>query len=144
MSKPLPILVVEDSEEDFDMISTGLRKSGVERPVMRFTRSSEVRDWLEESGSAEFIIMDLNLPGESGIALIESLKNHPRHSCTPIAVLSTSSNPRDINESYEAGANAYHVKPLETPQFHSLVHRIAEYWARDVRTIAHTREALLP
>ena len=129
------ILVIEDSAEDFDMIREGLNDTDISSSIEHLQHSKQAREWLADATSrAVFIILDLNLPGESGIELIKAFKAHPRHASTPLAVLSTSSSPRDIRDSYDAGANTYHVKPLETPQFHDLVSRIAHYWFHDAKT----------
>ena len=128
------IVVIEDSSEDFAMITTGLGQSGMGQQVNHLSHPKDVHAWMKDDASeASFIFLDLNLPGGNGIDLLKLLKAHPMHRLAPIVVLTTSENRNDILESYAAGANAYHVKPLETPIFHALIERIATYWFQDAR-----------
>ncbi len=136
MLRDLKLLVVEDNEEDFDMICHGLKKLGLKNNVVHLTDTEAACRWLEANNEkAAFVLLDLNIPGEGGMSLIKKFKNHPQLNLVPLVVLTTSTNPNDILNSYRAGASAFHVKPLETPVFHETVQRIATYWLCDAVTI---------
>lgn len=124
-----PILIIEDNDEDFHMIRHGLDQAGVKAPVVRLENIDAALSWLEDKAStASIIMLDLNLPGGSGHQVLSAFKKHEIHKVTPIVVLSTSANPKDIDKCYSLGANSYHSKPLETPQFHKIVAELADYW----------------
>ncbi len=123
------ILVVEDSDEDFSMIEHGLRQTDMPHRTQRFTRLSELESWLEQNETlSSLAFLDLNLPGEKGHNAISLLRRHPRHKYTPLLILTTSMSAQDVEACYASGANAYHVKPLETPIFHDKIAEIANYW----------------
>lgn len=58
------------------------------------------------------ILLDINLPGLSGIDLLKVIREIPLFSAVPVVVFSTSDNPRDIKMALEYGANEFQVKPL--------------------------------
>lgn len=123
------IVVVEDNDEDFAMIRSGLAKAGINHPIERKCDVAEAEAWLANGGErAHMVLLDLNLPGGSGHQILKKLKDHPTHRTTPVVILSTSGNHGDVTECYKAGANSYHTKPLETPRFYAMVQKIAEYW----------------
>jgi CheY-like chemotaxis protein len=46
----------------------------------------------------------------------------------PLVVLTTSANPKDVAFCYQAGANAYHVKPVRHDQYLLLLRSLLHYW----------------
>jgi CheY-like chemotaxis protein len=124
-----PVIVIEDCDEDFMVIRDSLTNHARAHPIVHFNESQTARAWLERaSQKARLILLDLNLPGERGHSLLQTLKSHPRHKTTPVIVLSTSDDPSDISYCYQYGANSYHKKPLEVERFSRTVQNIADYW----------------
>jgi two-component system response regulator len=76
------------------------------------------------------MLLDLILPGLSGVRVIARLREAPRTRTMPIVVLSSSSEPDDITASYAAGANSYLVKPLDFTSLERLVRHAIRYWLR--------------
>ena len=111
------------------MIERGLEQAGISHRTKRFTRIRELQAWLQtEDSAASLVFLDLNLPGEKGQVAIELLRKHRHYKNTPLLILTTSMSAKDVESCYASGANAYHVKPLETPRFHETVAHIASYW----------------
>lgn len=75
-------------------------------------------------------MLDLNLPGIDGSRLLREFRARDPKRAVPVIVLSTSSHPRDIDDCYRAGADAYMIKPLELEDWESKVGRLAESWLR--------------
>ncbi|WP_069658409.1 response regulator [Arcticibacter eurypsychrophilus] len=59
----------------------------------------------------KLILLDLNLPGISGINLLKEIRDIPYFRYVPIVLFSTSENPKDIKTALDFGANAYVAKP---------------------------------
>ncbi len=137
-SKSMPILVVEDSPEDFEVLERAFKKSGFDIPLQRCKDGQDALDLLYKEGAYEnhpknanpsLILLDLNMPGVDGHALLESLKDDDNGlSKIPIIVLSTSSNDNDIDKSYQRGANSYIQKPDDMKGYVDMVKDIREYW----------------
>jgi CheY-like chemotaxis protein len=66
----------------------------------------------------DIILMDLNMPRMDGFQFLEWMKDAPgKLSATPVVVMSSSDNPRDIDRASKLGAKGYLVKPIRFPEF---------------------------
>lgn len=125
-----PILIVEDSDEDFDTVLDAIRQSGVAVEVRRALTGGECLNLLHESVDLRpaVVLMDLNTPGIDGREALVAIKSDHSLSAFPVVVLSTSDNPRDLLYCYQSGANAYHVKPVRYPDHIKLLVELLQYW----------------
>lgn len=126
------IVVVEDSDEDFFALRRALSKADVKNPILRFSRGEEALEHLDEVGAEPaFVILDLNLPGLDGRAVLSTLKSDEKLRTIPVVVLTTSDNPTDVESCYRSGANSYHLKAFEFPRFVETVRVIADFWLEE-------------
>jgi len=132
------LVVVEDSDEDFDTVTEAVTRSGVTAEVRRATTGEAGLTLLREIATDRpiIVLMDLNTPGIDGRAALVELKADPALKAIPVVVFSTSANPKDIGLCYAAGANAYHVKPVRYPDHLELVSVLASYWVNSVALAA--------
>ncbi len=79
----------------------------------------------------DFYLLDLNLPGMDGRTVLAEIKTHLSLKLLPVVIFTTSANPIDITACYRAGANSYHIKPLEVPAFRQVIYDIAHYWLNE-------------
>ena len=129
-SKLSPIIIVEDSDEDFDTVVEAVRKAGIVAEVRRATTGGGCLDLLrgESAVRPALVLMDLNTPGTDGREALAAIKGDDVLKLFPVVVFSTSADPRDVVYCYGAGANAYHVKPVRYPDHLQLVIDILTYW----------------
>jgi len=132
-----PIVVVEDSDEDFDTLREVAAAMGVSRPIYRVMSGGDFLEMLRgESGVhlpillqlPALIILDLNSHGVDGREALVVIKADARLKAIPVVVLTTSVNPKDVEYCYQAGANAYHVKPVRHDQYLLLLRSLMHYW----------------
>ncbi|MBC1241204.1 response regulator [Nostoc sp. 2RC] len=147
MTKKLhePLLVVEDSNEDFRMLQRLMRRMSVQNPIHRCTNGDEVIEFLyqqksdtylqgEESCNSQLalrpsvILLDLNLPGIDGRDILARLKQDNTFKEIPVVVFTTSSNPKDIELCYQKGANGYLVKPMDAQELKKTIQAFVDYW----------------
>lgn len=137
ITSPLkPILVVEDSAEDFTALGRAFRKHALQNPVLRCEDGDQALTYLKGYGKAvgwpatlpAIVLLDLNLPGTDGRAVLEILKRDPRLHSIPVIIFSTSSNSRDIEECYRLGANSYLTKPIEYSALEEKIRVTINYW----------------
>jgi CheY-like chemotaxis protein len=134
-----PILLIEDSDEDFEVTCMAIRQAGVANPLMRCRTGREARDYIGQRGhfmhavEPLFILVDLNLPGVDGRKVLAELRKSPWLSAVPAVVLSTSTSPADVRLCYQLGAAGYLVKPVNLERFQGMMGTLAEYWLNVVR-----------
>ena len=132
-----PILLVEDSPEDFETTERAFRRSGLKNPIYRCADGDEALDFLHRrgryAGSGEaprpgVILLDLNLPGTDGREVLSEIKNDPGLKQIPVIVLTTSKDERDVEVCYRCGANSYIQKPVDLDGFMKAIERLNDYW----------------
>ena len=74
------------------------------------------------------VVLDLKLPGIGGKEVLRRLRSNPGTCHLPVVVLSSSSLPIDITESYSAGAYGYVVRPLNFKRYVDVLGDICAYW----------------
>jgi CheY-like chemotaxis protein len=73
-------------------------------------------------------LLDLNLPRMGGHELLRAVKQDNRLRQVPIIVLTTSERPDDVRLAYDAGANAYLLKPVEFSRFTEVIGQLGKFW----------------
>ena len=129
------ILHVEDDENDVMLTQLAMTKAGIVNPVQVASDGQQALEYLKGEGRfanrAEFplphlVLLDLKLPFIPGLEVLRFI----RQADLPILVviLSSSDNDEDIAAAYHLGANAYLVKPNETPCLFQLAKAIKDFW----------------
>jgi len=72
----------------------------------------------------DIILMDVNLPGMSGIAAVQKLKNSAETKAIPIVAISADVNPDDIESAIASGFDAYITKPIKVAMIHQSISKI--------------------
>ncbi len=137
-----PLLVVEDSEEDYTALRWALRKVGVERAVRRCATAADLFDYLRHTGpyapdapggpadapTPALILLDLNLGADNGRDLLATLKADAALRRIPIVVWTTSAHPDDVAHCYAHGASGYATKPVDVGQLVESLRDVTRYW----------------
>jgi CheY-like chemotaxis protein len=131
------ILVIEDNTDNVALIRRALQKAGVAAEVAVAGNDVEARDFLYAQGawqardverSPDLILLDINLPGLSGLDFLRLLRINARTRHTPVVVFTSSDQPRDVAVAYERGATSYVRKPVDFARFSEVVRIVALYW----------------
>ena len=126
------ILYVEDNPNDADIFSRLIRKLDPSVTYTVLGSGSEALDYLTGNTPAgtlpKLILLDLNLNGLSGFDVVQQARAHDRTRYLPIVAFSTSDSPRDIRSAYEAGVNAYVVKPGSYQATGTVISRVCDFW----------------
>ena len=131
------LLLVEDNDEDYVAFVRALQGAGVSHPVDRCKTGDEALRYLRARVGANppaslpaLILLDLNLPGTDGRAVLGEIKRDESLKAIPIVVITTSSNTRDVEACYRDGANSYMVKSIQFDRFQRDVRLMADYWLK--------------
>lgn len=132
-----PILIVEDSMPDYESILRVIRKKGMKNPVFHCKTGQEALDFLHKEGKytneeevprPNIVLLDLNLPETDGREVLKQIKENNDLKSIPVVVFTTSDSEKDIEESYESGANTYIVKPVNLDELYEAIDTFKEYW----------------
>lgn len=132
-----PILLIEDSPEDYEATLRAFRRAGLKNPIYHCSDGEDALDFLyrrgaytdpEASPRPGVILLDLNLPGTDGRQVLAEIKEAEQLKDIPVVVLTTSADERDITACYRAGANSYIQKPVDVDGFIQAIERLNGYW----------------
>lgn len=135
--KQVDILLVEDNPNDAELAIRALRKNRLANNVLHLGDGAEALDYLFARGAYEgrdisdrprLILLDLKLPKVDGLEVLKEVKADERMRLTPVVVLTTSKEERDLIESYRLGVNSYIVKPVDFDKFVDAVKELGLYW----------------
>jgi two-component system response regulator len=124
------IILVEDNPDDERLTLRALRKANVANEILIARNGEEALTLvLNADPLPSVILLDLKLPKISGLEVLRQIRANARTRFLPIVVLTSSSEDRDIIESYNLGANSYVCKPVEFDRFTEAVSQLGLYWA---------------
>lgn len=139
MSKNIvEILLVEDNRHDEELTLHALRQNHLTNNIHVVRDGAEALEFIFCTGAYEersiangpkVILLDLKLPLVDGLEVLRQIKSDARTRATPVVVLTSSSEERDVVESYRLGVNSYIVKPVDFEQFTDSVRELGMYWA---------------
>ena len=126
------ILLVDDSPDDVALTLRAFRTNNITNKVDVASDGEEALTYLlresERRPKPVLILLDINLPKVSGLEVLRRIRTDDRTRYLPVVVLSTSSEDRDIVESYDLGANSYVRKPVVFSEFVDAVRVLGLYW----------------
>lgn len=132
MSASSPILYVEDSDHDYNIALRSFKKANFGNEIIRCEDGDEAIEYLtnsklEKNSIPSLILLDLNLPGTTGIEVLQEIKSHDTLKVIPVIILTTSDNEDDITKCYNNGANSYLKKPVKASDLVIAFERMKEY-----------------
>jgi len=128
------ILLVEDNPDDEALTLRALRKHDLAGEVVVVRDGAEALAFIYEATRAgddhlpELVLLDLKLPKVDGLQVLKMLREDEHTRRLPVVVLSSSSEDRDIAQSYDLGANSYVRKPVDFAEFSEAVRQLGVYW----------------
>ena len=127
-----PIIMVEDNELDASLAKACFEQAGVDSEFLCFESGMAFLEHLQgvRQGSVEMpsvILLDLNMPGMNGFAVLSHLKSSDDFQKEPqVTIVSHSDDPRDAARCLAMGADRYFTKPANAASyiefFSGLVH----------------------
>jgi two-component system response regulator len=130
------ILLVEDNANDEMLALHAFKKQNIANKIHVVRDGAEALDFIFCAGTyaertaenPKLILLDLKLPLVDGIEVLRQIRDDPRTKLVPVVMLTSSSEERDIVETYRLGVNSYIVKPVDFEQFNEVVKNLGYYW----------------
>jgi PAS domain S-box-containing protein len=119
------LLYVEDNPANLKLVERLIAR----RPDMRLLTAIDgtIGVDLARSENPEVILMDINLPGISGIEALKILRADPATAHIPVVALSANAVPRDVQKGLDAGFFRYLTKPIKVAEFMETLNAALEF-----------------
>lgn len=96
---------------------------------------AHLQRFAQEKHRPKLILLDLNLPGISGLDVLKRIKEIPFFKYVPVILFSTSDDPNDVKSSLEIGANAFLTKPNGYNNLIVCMQSLYDFWFNQNRSI---------
>ncbi|WP_162653786.1 response regulator [Lentilitoribacter sp. Alg239-R112] len=121
------IIVFEDDISDFTFLKNAFSKIDKTMELVRVSHLDDLAVDISRNGIS-CLLLDLKMPQVDGFELLKKIKSNDQLKLIPVIVFSSSSNPKDIEYSYELGANAYIVKPSTLHGYKTFATKFYQFW----------------
>jgi two-component system phosphate regulon response regulator PhoB len=119
-TEPTTIVICDDEPHLRELMRASLRAD------YRFAEAGHAAEAIElvDRVGPDLILLDVMLPGASGLTVLEWLRGHPERSETPVLVISALSSDADRRAALDAGATGFLRKPFDPDTLESLVEEL--------------------
>lgn len=110
---PINIMLADDDEDDRNFFNDAMKELKIKNNLTIFKDGKDLMDYLNKPDTAlpHILFLDLNMPCKSGNECLKEIRQNPKFKDISIAIYSTSSSERDIENTFIDGANIYIKKP---------------------------------
>lgn len=131
------ILLVEDNPDDVELTRLAFDEAKIANQLVVVGDGAEALDYLFAQGEyadrdpadlPSIVLLDLNLPKVDGREVLQAVRTNELTRTLPVVVLTTSTEPFDVEASYTLGVNSYIQKPVDFEQFVWAVKQVGLYW----------------
>jgi CheY-like chemotaxis protein len=132
------IIYVEDEPDDAFFMQRAFRQYAPEIELKILTNGQEAIQYFADNAERHqdeelkpgLVLLDLNLPGRSGLEVLREIRAMPQIRLLPVIMYTSSNQTVDIVEAYQRGCSAYLVKPRSPDQLREVVSALTEFWIK--------------
>ncbi|HUH77229.1 MAG TPA: response regulator [Devosia sp.] len=136
-ANPVTIVMIEDDEGHARLIEKNIRRAGVNNEIVAFTDGTSALHYLlgadgsgeKHKGKQLLVLLDLNLPDMTGVDILEKVKGNEHTRRSPVVVLTTTDDQREIQRCYDLGANVYITKPVDYDGFAHAIRQLGLFFS---------------
>lgn len=131
------ILLAEDNPNDVELTLEALAEHNLANRVTVAHDGVEALEYLRCEGAwadrapglPAVLLLDIKMPRKDGLEVLREIRGDPQLKRLPVVILTSSREEQDIITSYDLGANAYVVKPVDFRSFIDAVEHLGVFWA---------------
>jgi CheY-like chemotaxis protein len=137
MTMAVTIIMIEDDEGHARLIAKNIQRAGVTNEIKPFRDGTSAVDFLlgpDKTGRVNadrpmLILLDLNLPDMTGVDILKLIKENEHLRRTPVVVLTTTDDQREIQRCYDLGCNVYITKPVNYESFSNAIRQLGLFFS---------------
>jgi CheY-like chemotaxis protein len=139
MNDNIHILLVEDNEGDIFLTKEALSEGRMINRLSIVKDGESALKFLakefpyEDAEYPQLILLDINLPKVNGKEVLDHIKKTEKIKHIPVVMLTTSSSPNDILDSYKKQASCYITKPVDLDKFVEMLRSFENFWISTVQ-----------
>jgi CheY-like chemotaxis protein len=135
--RPVVIVMIEDDEGHATLIERNIRRAGVNNEIVQFKNGTDAIAYLlgvdgtalHNAKRSLLILLDLNLPDMTGVDILARVKSNDHLRRSPVVVLTTTDDQREIQRCYDLGANVYITKPVNYEAFANAIRQLGLFFS---------------
>jgi CheY-like chemotaxis protein len=138
IGRPMEILLVEDSLMDARLTINALRRGGLQHRLTLIVDGAEAMEFLRQEGRfslaprPDLILLDLLLPGKSGLDILEDLRHNPLLSGIPVVILTASEDQETRERVQSFPVKHFLRKPVNFDRFLQMIKQLKHHWHHDL------------
>lgn len=128
----LIILIAEDDDGHALLIKETIEESGISNQLIRFKDGKELWDFFTgdrmdsqyDPSQRYLVLLDINMPRMGGLEVLRKLKSEKEFRKIPVMMLTTTDDPREVENCYQMGCSVYITKPIDFNRFITTLKRL--------------------
>jgi CheY-like chemotaxis protein len=135
MTPEAVLLIAEDDEGHAELIVRNLRRAGIANKVIQFPDGQEVLDFFLAKGDGPhaekdvsyLLLLDIRMPRVDGLEVLRRLKKESAFASVPVTMITTTDDPRDIQDCHDLGCSSYITKPVDYELFVETIQTLGHF-----------------
>ena len=137
MKKEVVILIAEDDEGHAGLIRKNLVRAGISNELLHFKDGQEIMDFLMQKGdglkrqpdTAYVLLLDIRMPKLDGTEVLTQVKADPELRKIPVIMITTTDDPREVENCHVLGCSSYITKPVDYENFVNAIRQLGLFLA---------------
>lgn len=147
MTRVTTVLLVEDDPDQAFLLKRAFARLRLPVRLVHHAEGNGAIEWLERAierrSLPSLVILDVKLPGRSGLEILEWIRERVPPARMPVVLLSSSVQRVDLERAYRSRANAYYMKPFFFDALLTLVATLRRTWLERERPVPGGRRILV-
>lgn len=132
MNKEVRIIIAEDDIGHATLIQKNLKRAGITNEVLHFSDGQEILDFLQRNGDGPhrisntpyMLLLDIRMPKVSGVEVLRQLKADEELRKMPVIMITTTDDPREVENCHAIGCSHYITKPIDYEKFMDAIRKL--------------------
>lgn len=139
LRQTLDILLVDDDTGDCRLVQESLRESKHPSKVHVVNDGEDALAYLRGQGThkkaqrPDLVLLDLNMPKKDGFSTLKDIRADRYLTDLPVIILTTSTDEKDVQQSYKLHASCFVSKPTRLEDFGRVIREIEAFWGGTAR-----------